>query len=131
MYSLAREPELHRVELRFSGQMTQDAAAFFDELTTAAKCVRSPDCDWSLLVDFSDTPVMTQERANNTTKIFDWCMANGIAKIAFVLHSSTQRMQVKRVTRQSPVVEVFDTRAQAEAWLATGIDYERSIALGN
>ena len=131
MYSLAREPKRNRVTLSFSGHMTQDATAFFEELTTVAKSVRAPDGGWSMLVDFSDTPVMTQERANNTERIFDWCMANGIRKIAFVLHSATQHMQIRRVTAKSPVVEVFDTCIQAETWLATGIDYDLSVPVWN
>ena len=131
MYLLTRHPKQHRVELGFSGQMTQEAGAFFEELTTAAKSVRSPDGDWSLLVDFSDTPVMSQERAQNTAKIFEWCKTHGIVKIAFILNSATQRMQVNRVTENSAIVEVFETRAQAESWLASGIDYDLSVPASN
>ena len=117
MPALVRQPKNHRVELSFSGQMTQDPAAFFEELTSAAKSVRSPDGGWSLLVDFSDTHVMSQDRAQNTIKIFEWCKVNGIVKIAFILQSVTQRLQIKRVSGNSELVEVFDSQAKAVNWL--------------
>ena len=100
--------------------MEQDPAAFFVELTNAAKAVRANDGTWSLLVDFSDTPVMPQDRAQNTAKIYDWCIANGVKRIAFVMQSVTQKMQIKRVSGRSEIVQAFDTKAQAEAWLRIG-----------
>lgn len=120
MYSLTKLPKQNRLELSFSGHMEQDPAAFFAELTNAAKAVRANDGTWSLLVDFSDTPVMPQDRAQNTAKIYDWCIANGVKRIAFVMQSVTQKMQIKRVSGRSEIVQAFDTKAQAEAWLRMG-----------
>ena len=117
MYSITTNSSRSLVELTFSGPMDQDPAAFFKELTGSADRVRRSTGSWQLLVDFTETDVMVQERAQNTGKIFEWCLANGISKTAIVASSATQKMQIRRVTNASKVIEFFDTAAQAKAWL--------------
>ena len=118
MYSVVPKSSHNRLELKFDGHMEQDPAVFFGEFTSAAASVRDESGEWDLLVDFSNTPVMPQERAENTAKIFQWCLSNNVRRIAFVLTSITQKMQIKRVSQSSDKIEYFEEVGAAERWLA-------------
>ena len=117
MYTLRLTPAHNRVELSFSGHMMQDAEGLFTELTEAALRVRGNSGDWDVLADYSDTPVLPQDRAQNTARILGWCLAHGIRRIAVVSRSVTQTMQLQRLARQNPVVQIFEQRSHAIDWL--------------
>ncbi|WP_108789348.1 hypothetical protein [Erythrobacter sp. Alg231-14] len=117
MYSIIADSRQRRLTLTFSGEMDQDPAAFFEELTSKVQRLRAAGDDWDLLTDFSDTPVMPQDRAQNTVRIFAWFMDNGMRRGACVLQSVTQRMQIARVTGRNDAVVFFDTLSKAESWL--------------
>lgn len=117
MYSIITEPERNRLTIAFAGRMEQDPAAFFEELTSAVQRVRERQSAWDLVADFSDTPVMPQDRAQNTIRIFAWFMDNGLRKGSCVLQSVTQKMQIARVTERNDAVKFFETREAAERWL--------------
>ena len=118
MYTIEVLRARSRVILSFCGEMKQDPAAFFAELTAAANTAKLRDGEWEMLVDFSQTPVMPQDRAQNTARIFDWCLANGIRKTACVMTMLTQRMQIQRVTKRHEKIECFEDSQSAEEWLA-------------
>ena len=117
MYRIDISRSRSRVTLSFSGEMKQDPAAFLAELTSAANKAKGSGDDWEMLVDFSDTPVMPQDRAQNTSKIFEWCLGNGIRKTACVMNTLTQRMQIQRVTKRHEKIEFFESISAAEDWL--------------
>ncbi len=118
MYSLNAYRNLGRVVLGFDGEMTQNPAHFFSEFSAAANDARLGRDDWDLLIDFSQTPVMPQDRAQNTARIFAWCLDNAIRKIAVVTANTTQRMQMRRVTERSEKLAFFDSSHEAETWLS-------------
>ena len=117
MYSIETNRQTGLVTLSFSGVMDQDPEAFFLELTTGIEDVRKASGDWDLLVDFGDTSVMSQDRAQNTNRIFQWCIAKGIRRCACITSGITQKMQMQRVTEHSEKLRYFETRAEAEGWL--------------
>ena len=117
MYSIDPNRQKRRVTLSFDGLMRQDPQVFFKELTDAVKSVRGSEGEWDLLVDFSGTPVMPQDRAKNTAKIFDWCLENDIRKVAAVMETITQRMQLQRVTGRNDKIAYFESRSDAQSWL--------------
>jgi hypothetical protein len=118
MYSITTIPRHNRVAISFSGWMEQDHPTLFKEIMNAANAMQSRTGEWDLMADFTDTPVMTQERAQNTTKIFGWCLANGMRRTAVVLISATQQMQLQRVTARAKTVRYFDNAEAARDWLA-------------
>ena len=118
MYSIETDRQTGLVTLAFSGVMDQDPEEFFLELTTAIESVRMASGDWDLLVDFGDTSVMSQDRAQNTNRIFQWCIAKGIRRCACVTSGITQKMQMQRVTDRSEKMRYFEARNEAEDWLA-------------
>jgi hypothetical protein len=85
MYSIEPDKRRNRLKLSFSGQMQQDPPTFFNELKDGVQSIVSRTGDWDLVVDFTDTPVMPQDRAQNTARIFEWCETNGVRKIAFAV----------------------------------------------
>ncbi len=117
MHLIDRDTKNSRVTLTFIGEMKQDPKAFFAEFVSASQSVRNADGEWDLLLDFSQTHVMPQERAANTQKIFDWCLENGIRKTAFIMQSITQRLQIQRVTERHPKIEFFESASAAADWL--------------
>lgn len=106
-----------RIDLSFSGEMKQNPAALFAELSSAVGTVGSRNGTWDLLVDYSDTHVLTQERARHTADKFEWCLENGIRKVACVMNTLTQRMQIQRVTKRHEKIGFFECRHSAEEWL--------------
>lgn len=118
MYKLEAKPSQRRVELSFDGEMKQDPAKFFAEFSAAVNSVRGNGSSFDLLLDFSATHVMPQDRVQNTRRIFEWCLENGIGKAAFVMNGVTQRMQIRRVTERHEKVEFFDDCETAADWLS-------------
>ncbi len=121
MYSITLDRRLSRLTLVFSGHMDQDPAAFLAEFTDAAQTIRNAPGVlggmWDLLADYADTPVMPQDRAQNTARIFEWCLANNLRRAAGVMNSATQRMQMHRLTKRNDRIGFFETRSAAQDWL--------------
>lgn len=117
MYEIEKDPVKRRVILRLDKYEDHDSPRFIHDLQHAALSVKGADPTFDILADFSDSMVMPQHIAQESADIAAWLMANGLRKSANVSRSVTQKMQVRRVTHQDKRFGLFETRADAEAWL--------------
>ncbi len=119
MYTVTPIPAKNRIDVVFSGDFGHDDAEFREELRAAVEKTRSGEGHFDMLVDFSQAPVMSPEMAKNGEEASAWCVQNGMRKSANLMSSQALlELQEKRVTARDEKFQYFETRADAESWLA-------------
>lgn len=117
MYSIVPNLAKHRVRVVFANDFEHEQDAFNAELKSAIDQVRADDGHFDLLSDFTDAPVMSQERAKQGEEMVAWCLANGLRRSANVMGTVLQRLQIKRVSANDEKFAYFETCSEAENWL--------------
>ncbi|MEM8724716.1 MAG: hypothetical protein AAGE86_04250 [Pseudomonadota bacterium] len=117
MYRIQGIAPKHRVLVSFHGDFDFDQSDLDNELKSIAMDVRSAEGHFDLLADFTQAPVMPQDRAQQSEVLIAWCVANGLRKSANVMDTTIQAIQVKRVSAHDEKFRTFTSRREAELWL--------------
>lgn len=119
MYTIRPILSKNRVEVVFDDFRDHDAERFAADLQSAVQSAKDENGRFDILLDMSNSVVMPQDIAAKSEADAKWLNDNGLRKSANIIQSITQRMQVKRVTSQDSRYGFFETRAEAEEWLAS------------
>lgn len=118
MIIVRAEPQLKRIHVRMSGMLTvEEVTRFSREEQNAVREMGLKSGEFDLLIKAEGNFVQTQEVMNALGDL----MLNSPLKarrIATVRDGVLTRMQTKRISKLRSAAEVFETLADAEAWLA-------------
>jgi len=117
MYRIVASPHRNRVTIDFGTEYDFDEDEFERELVDAIESVRDKGGAFDLLADFSQAPVMDQQRASESERVVAWCAANGLRKSANVVGSLIHQMQVKRLSKKDDRFGYFEGINDALRWL--------------
>lgn len=119
MHSIKLVPEARRIDIILDRFDDHDNTLFMQDVQQAALNVSSGR-PFDMLCDFSQSMVMPQDIADNSKELAEWLLANGLRKSANIMQSTTQRMQIARVTQRDKKFAYFSTCKEALAWLQEG-----------
>ena len=117
MHTIEEFHTLHRIKLTMQSYEHHDPRAFIEGMQSAALKVKGGSDYFDLLADFSEIMVMPQDIAKQGEDLAEWLVANGLRRSANIVPTTTQKMQIKRVTHRDAKFGFFHDLAAGEAWL--------------
>ena len=118
MFQIEIDQIRKRVIIDFVGTYDNDLTEFSQQMKMACMKARGGSGHFDMLSDFTQAPLMTQQTAHDSEAHVQWCKDHGLRKAANVVGSALSKLQLNRITADDKF-RIFETRAEAEAWLDT------------
>ncbi|MEP2735125.1 MAG: hypothetical protein ABJP34_02415 [Erythrobacter sp.] len=120
MHTIEELHAKHRIVLTMQSYKDHNPEQFIAETQAAAIKVKGGNHYFDLLADFSLIMVMPQDIAKQSEGLAEWLVANGLRRSANIVPTTTQKMQIQRVTNRDAKFGFFHDLSAAETWLDEG-----------